>query len=241
MQESLFIESLNKNVLTYYCEFYNSLPFYISWRDLDSNLILANEKEAAAIGLESATTLINKPRAYNAISVYDDNLIRQFRESDKKVLQTHAQARYINFLQFADMSWNLLIGMKFPVFNHLNQLVAIAAFKIDIGDSTLSILNFDQCETEMIHKKIQNYHQFHYCIEEQTDNSMLSKRQKQCLFYLLRGQSARQIGEKLCISKRTVETHIEFILSKMQCNSRAELIDKALKSGLLNTLKENLV
>ena len=40
-------------------EFYNHLPMYVSWRDLDSNIILANDKEAKAMGFYSYQDIIS--------------------------------------------------------------------------------------------------------------------------------------------------------------------------------------
>jgi len=65
----------------------------------------------------------------------------------------------------------------------------------------------------------------------------LSSRQLECLFYLVKGYSAKQIGKKICLSYRTVEDYLTTAKIKLNCNNRAELIEKALK---LKVIKDRL-
>jgi LuxR family quorum-sensing system transcriptional regulator SolR len=62
--------------------------------------------------------------------------------------------------------------------------------------------------------------------------SLFSKREMDCIKYLLLGNAAREIGEKLFISVRTVETYIENIKNKLGCNKKSEVITKLLKSDM---------
>lgn len=50
-----------------------------------------------------------------------------------------------------------------------------------------------------------------------------SKREKQCLTLFLQGSSAREIGEKLGLSTRTIETHFVSIKGKLRCRTKSEL------------------
>lgn len=61
----------------------------------------------------------------------------------------------------------------------------------------------------------------------------LSLREIQVLHLVAGGASNPQIAEQLFISPRTVSTHIEHILSKMGCSSRAQLAGMAMSQGLL--------
>lgn len=56
----------------------------------------------------------------------------------------------------------------------------------------------------------------------------LSEREMQCLALLIRGKPARQIGEELQISNRTVEHYLESIKNKWSCLNKQELIEKGL-------------
>ncbi len=64
-----------------------------------------------------------------------------------------------------------------------------------------------------------------------TPHFPLSKRECTCLFYLLRGKTAADIAKLLFISKRTVETHIENIRTKLNCRNKSEIFDKIFELG----------
>ncbi|HET8846517.1 MAG TPA: AAA family ATPase [Ktedonobacteraceae bacterium] len=61
----------------------------------------------------------------------------------------------------------------------------------------------------------------------------LTEREREVVIYIARGQSNREIAEKLVVSKRTVETHINNILSKLSCASRTQIVIWALEKGLV--------
>jgi DNA-binding CsgD family transcriptional regulator len=64
----------------------------------------------------------------------------------------------------------------------------------------------------------------------------LSKRQSQCLFHLLSGKSASAIGQKLNLSRRTVEAHFEEIKKKLHCHCKADIFEKANALGFMQIL-----
>lgn len=60
-----------------------------------------------------------------------------------------------------------------------------------------------------------------------SDERTISKRELQCLYYLTKGFSLKQIAHVLKISPRTVEHHINSTKSKLNCYHRSDLIEKA--------------
>ena len=71
-------------------------------------------------------------------------------------------------------------------------------------------------------------------VEEKPDIDLLTKREKQILVFLAEGLSLIDIGDRLCISPRTVDTLRSNIMKKLRVNSTAKLIRAAYKSGLCN-------
>jgi DNA-binding CsgD family transcriptional regulator len=67
----------------------------------------------------------------------------------------------------------------------------------------------------------------------------LSKRETECLFHLLEGKSNKQVAKLLNISVRTVEDYLNNVKNKLGCFSKEELIFKAIKSGILDSVREN--
>lgn len=68
------------------------------------------------------------------------------------------------------------------------------------------------------------------------ENAYLTKRETEVLRYVILGYTAKRVAIILNISYRTVETYIENIKFKLRCNSKGEIIEKAIKTGLLNLL-----
>jgi DNA-binding CsgD family transcriptional regulator len=58
---------------------------------------------------------------------------------------------------------------------------------------------------------------------------VFSKREYHCIQYLLKGYSAKSIAEKLDISSRTVEYHLDKLRHRMGCYNKSHLIDKLAK------------
>lgn len=61
----------------------------------------------------------------------------------------------------------------------------------------------------------------------------LSKRERECLLYIVHGKTAKDIAKILGISNRTVESYIEHLKKKLHSLNKAHLIDNAIKSGLI--------
>lgn len=60
---------------------------------------------------------------------------------------------------------------------------------------------------------------------------LFSKRELECIKYILAGKNMREIAEQLFISPRTVETHIENMKNKFGCYKKSELIANLLENG----------
>ncbi len=70
-------------------------------------------------------------------------------------------------------------------------------------------------------------------IESFYNNSVLSKREMDILFYLYEGLKSDQIADKLYISKHTVDTHRRKMLAKMNVENTGQLIRKSIKLQLI--------
>jgi len=70
-------------------------------------------------------------------------------------------------------------------------------------------------------------------VEEQAGLKDLSTREQEVLALTAEGYSSREIGKKLFISPKTVDTYRSRIMDKLGLNHRSELVRFALKVGLL--------
>ena len=67
-------------------------------------------------------------------------------------------------------------------------------------------------------------------LQGDSDQNGLSTREFEIAKLLAEGLSAKQIGESLCISSRTVESHKSNILEKLGLNSTIDLVKYAIKN-----------
>ena len=63
----------------------------------------------------------------------------------------------------------------------------------------------------------------------------LSEREKEVLQYIVHGYSITEIGELLHLSVKTIDTYKTRIMAKLNCTKKSDLVQFALKRGLLNT------
>ncbi len=66
------------------------------------------------------------------------------------------------------------------------------------------------------------------------DYTGLSEREREVLKLIALGYTAAQVGEKLALSPKTVETYRMRIMEKLNLSSRPDLVQYALKRGLLS-------
>jgi DNA-binding NarL/FixJ family response regulator len=63
--------------------------------------------------------------------------------------------------------------------------------------------------------------------------SQLSEREKEIFILFAEGESTREIGDKLFISVKTVGTHKQNILEKLELKTNSDIVKYALKHGLI--------
>jgi DNA-binding NarL/FixJ family response regulator len=61
---------------------------------------------------------------------------------------------------------------------------------------------------------------------------VLTERETEVLRLVAKGLTARQIGERLVVSHRTVESHVQNTLRKLQLHNRVQLVRYAIEQGL---------
>jgi len=69
--------------------------------------------------------------------------------------------------------------------------------------------------------------------DNKSKDSQLSERELEVLAHIATGKTNKKIGEKLCISGRTVETHRRNILEKLDVKNTAEMIRYAIENKII--------
>jgi DNA-binding NarL/FixJ family response regulator len=73
-------------------------------------------------------------------------------------------------------------------------------------------------------------------LAESIARPQLSKRERQVLKYLANGRSNKEIAQILYISEHTAKAHVKSIMTKLNADSRTEVIAIAIKRGLVKAV-----
>jgi len=133
----------------------------------------------------------------------------------------------------------LFYGTKSPVFDKEKNVIGIFANFMDATDHQLiNLSDLLLGDTKFLNRADD---QITYQVGNYARDYKLSPKESVVLFYMLRGQSAASIAQKLRRSPRTIESHIESIKNKMDCLSKSELVEKSIDCGLLNILPRHII
>lgn len=210
-------------------------PGLIDWKNKDCEFLGCNYSVAKIASINSPEDIIGKnDEDFTWGKNGHAELIRQV---DKEALK--GQIIFdICKVQHPDKQ-RLLFAKKVPLITKQNCIVGVLDYLTEIDDSSIiSILSHLEklnikitSDVIAIAKK--------YAVKD--NMHLLSERQKECLYYLLRGATAKEIAKKLDLSFRTIEDYIELIKDKFQCSSKTSLIEKAINFGYINILPESLI
>lgn len=196
------------------------LPIPVYFYDTDSNFIGANEHNAELVDATSAADMLGKSpfdfcskEFSKKIIAIDDAVIRN--QSTHIVEETGFRADdfLIQTLSFK-LPWyhdDKVIGLLgFSIVTDHNSVNDFAARMASVlATGVLGSASISNVAPMISHQDI-----------------YFSRRETEVLAYLLRGCTAKMIGERLNLSKRTVEHHIDHIKHKSNCKTKFELIEK---------------
>ncbi len=70
--------------------------------------------------------------------------------------------------------------------------------------------------------------------DEPESYSHLTEREREILFLTAQGKSAREIGDMLALSPRTVERHRSNLMEKLDLHNRCEVVQYAIRKGMMS-------
>ena len=134
--------------------------------------------------------------------------------------------------------WLTLLVEKIPLVNKDGYLVGTHGYAFDVSDINkynYVLASHDQRIVPSSKKaKI-------YTLNPELSPLPLTTRQQECVFFLIRGKTTKQIAEILNLSARTVESYFEAIKYRLDCTHKSQIIEKAIDSGFLYYIPENLL
>ncbi len=216
-------------------------PGFVTLVGPKTNFLSASKAAVKGFGFKSIEQL--KKVSYLDIPVKARAVTKLCKKNDDILFQEKMPfLKELGFWYLNNNTAMLLTCEKIPVKDNNGNVVALLCSSMDITNCNL----IDQSRYLRLAEDkygAVDYGQFVYkFINNITVNQYnISIREMECLFYVIRGHSAKSIGKRLGLSYRTVEDHIEKIKYKFHCTSKTELIEKAIIEGYMNMLPQNII
>ncbi len=221
---------------------FNQIPECIHWKDRNLNYVLMNDHTANLVGYPSSDI------SFKGVSDKDlpckaSELADTFSKEDRIVLRSGKTITMVNICCYKNNEWKLILGRKSPLTNKSNEIIGVYGRGIDVTEcglmrTTFMVFIHDEAR---FGKNRNVLNQASYILKETIDDYGLSPRESECLFFLIRGKTAKEISLKLGISTRTVENHIINLKYKMKCNNRSQIVEKAICEGLGSVIPKSIL
>lgn len=221
-------------------QLFDQMPGLWGCKDKNSVFTYANKEYTKLVGIgENNMDIIGKTDADVPCEI--NNCVELFWQQDKEVMLTEKRMRVLDIHPFAGGKWKALITTKAPLYDKDdgNKLIGTIFQATDITNTSMIELGSMLSKiTEEITPEFFNKNS--YLLSTETQKIKLSPRESECLFFTLRGKTAKQIAKYLNISYRTVEDYLNTLKDKFSSKNKYELIDRAIQAGFLNTIPESI-
>lgn len=211
----------------------DQIPASIAWKDSNLKYLGANKNLLMQLQLTCREELIGIGDDDLPSNSPHENAI--YKKHDLLALQGHT-IEIMHTLERASDNKTYFL-QKAPLRNEYNQIIGVLYHCLSWQQPDL--LN----SLKEIDKKFQPINGLpeYYHLNSSSNPADLSQRELECLFLQLRGKTAKQTGEILNLSKRTIESYLENIKSKFGCMNKAELLITAIEMGYQNNIPKRLL
>jgi DNA-binding CsgD family transcriptional regulator len=207
----------------------NTLPGAIGFKDNQSRYRLVNQQLANYMGYQTCDEVVGLKDA--AILHQMSELADSFVAQEQQVLQLGAQ-QHIDIGRYAQGELQIHLSTKKAWYNAEGEIIGTVFHCIELQNSLAKRLY----ELLAYNGKPALYH-----INGLASEHDLTEREAACLFFLLRGHTAKSMATRLSISAKTIEYYLEQLKVKLKCHSRQALIERALHLGFMFILPSSLL
>lgn len=220
-------------------QFANQIPGLFTVVDLDSNFIFANTTSLDWFGYSSLDQLQGSSYCHFPCRVSEQH--EAFTCQDKLVFNREKPLKILGRFCYSKNQWRILFGEKYLIRNRENEVIGVVSYFNDVTNNKIfdfsRLLGSINSETS----RLIFSQQMSYYIEDNYPDSLLTEREDECLFYILRGKTTKEVAKLLNISPRTVETHFNNIKQKLICSNRSQVIEKSINLGYMNIIPKKFI
>lgn len=220
-----------KSELLVSAEFLQNLPGYIFFKDTNSIFVGCNDGFANDCGCEHHDDVVGR-------SDFDFSFgehAKKYREDDRYVISTGLPLSNLIELHARNRVRKYLVKTnKYPLFDRHKKIIGLYGHYTYLDTPSLchsSNNNDDHLQGPSRERYIREYYSF-----DTNTRFRLTPREIDCAISMVEGRSARETAVQYSISRRTVESYIENIKSKLGCDLKSELVRRLIRSTFIYEL-----
>lgn len=212
------------------------LPANVYWKNRDGFYLGCNDTKAQAACFHSRSDIIGT-KIQDYVKKNNAELVEKI---DQLVMGSNIVQYKIECADFIhpksyirDPQLSTYISIKQPLYN-LSGIV-IGMLGVSINFKLLPYIDWSQFRELLSKDGLSNIEQAitSHLFKQQAELESLTNREKQCLFYISRGRSIKEIARLLQLSQKTVEYYRDNVKVKLNSTIKSEIIDKYLQYNLL--------
>lgn len=204
---------------------------------LDNRFIAASDKVARLCGFRDAEEMIGKSN--HEIKCEAVRCAQAFEQQNQQILDSKSPQRYFAIMKYADGKDYLLLTERTLLYDPMGRIFGINSYSQEVTNKAL--IQFASRLTKFDSEVSNNQHPGYYQVVEDYIFDKLSEREQECLFFMIRGKTSREISELLDISVRTVDTYVNNLKNKLGHSRKSQLIDFAIENGFLASIPQKLI
>jgi len=184
--------------------FIRQLPTLAGWKNIQFEYLDVSESFLPRMKLKNRDKLIGNTD-FN-LAFKSDEYPKKFREQDEKVINQKTMIKSIDIIDYYGIGVEIMNTIKFPVYDTAGNITGLGGIAISLDPSFIQHISHLTAHNNKnlgaIFTKLK--HEATYELNTIFGNKQLSKRQAECLFYMIRGNSAKMIANQLGLSVRTI-------------------------------------
>jgi DNA-binding CsgD family transcriptional regulator len=229
------IDCTSRDELISKFEFMQGMPGWLFAKDLRSEFVGMSDSCANFLGWNNYEQTLGKTDYQVPCKTSEYGY--RFVAEDLQVFNSGTNILNLEVYEFAE-GWKSVIVQKAPFRNKDGRIIATFCQAFDVSNINIFrgfiYLNYTD------KKFLGDPEPATYILNSEHCPLPLSTRQQECVFWLIRGKTTKEVAYLLSLSERTVESYIEQIKYKLECYTKGQIIEKAIDAGFLYYIPERL-
>jgi DNA-binding CsgD family transcriptional regulator len=192
----------------------------IYWKDIRGHYLGANTPFLKNAALPSLLDVVKKT---DLDLIWANEAVR-WKQNDYEVINTGKAKKYLEPCRVGNRV-ELFISHKMPLRSKSGKIIGVFGISTLYDEKEVEISDYPTPENAFENIVVLDPKSYQSHIYLTSD---LTKRQMECLRYIVKGMTAKEIAKIMFLSPRTIEHYIQAIKLKWNCHSRSKLVEKAL-------------